>query len=579
MNKYLAKGSRVNLIVGIAMLTFAVFIVRLFHIQIISHQKYTDMAYQEQVKKLTIPAKRGLIYAMDGLTPTPIVFNTTVYKVFIDPMVVKDQAAVKTALFEVAADNIWQPDEIDKKFAKTGSRYQVVANDLTREQAETLKAKKLAGVGFQELSKRVYPEGALAAQVLGFVNAEGGQYGVEGGLNERLKGTDGLLESVTDVANVPLTIGEQNTHVSAKDGDNIVLTIDKNIQAFVEQVIATSANRLKVDEISVLVMNPNNGAVLAMANYPSFDPSMYHKVSDATLFNNRISMIPYEPGSVIKTLTMSAGLNEGIVTPTTTFYNTDKVKVADRQIVNAVKGHTGMVTMQDAIRYSMNTGMVEILVRAGGGQINSKSIDLLYKYFHDNFGLGEKTGIEIPEATGVVVAPSSHEGNAVRYSNMAFGQGMNVTMLQTAAAFAGIINNGNYYRPTVVAGVIEADGTFQRTPDANPVRQVVTPATSRTLRNMIVKSRSEDGTGRSDPAGFEIGGKTGTSETLRDGKYIKTQTIASYLGYGGGAKPEYVIMVQVGAKDRYLVGGTDAAPIFGEISNWLIQYLKIPPKE
>ena len=190
-----------------------------------------------------------------------------------------------------------------------------------------------------------------------------------------------------------------------------------------------------------------------------------------SLFNNRVTMIPYEPGSVIKTLTMAMGLNENIITPATTFYNTDQVKVADRQIVNAIKGYTGNVTMQDVMRYSLNTGMIEILSRAGGGQINSKSINLLYKYFHDDFGLGQQTGIEIPEVPGIVVPPTSHEGNAVRYSNMAFGQGMNVTMLQTAAAFAGVINEGRYYRPTIVGGVIDSNGEFQSAMSSEPARQ------------------------------------------------------------------------------------------------------------
>ncbi|MGI6612391.1 MAG: peptidoglycan D,D-transpeptidase FtsI family protein [Candidatus Nanosyncoccaceae bacterium] len=579
MEKRSTKDSRVSLIVAMMIITFAVFIVRLFYIQIISHAKYTEMAYKEQVKKLTIPAKRGLIYAMDGTTPTPVVLNTTVYKMFIDPVVVKNQGAVKAALFELAPNNVLQPDKLDDKFAKTGSRYQIVADNLTREQAKGLKEKRLSGVGFQEVSKRVYPEGTLASQVLGFVNAEGGQYGVEGGLNDRLSGQDGLLESVTDIAQVPLTIGEQNTHIPAKDGDNIVLTLDKNIQAYVEKIVLESVDRFGADEISVLVINPNNNSIMALANYPSFDPSEYQKVSDVSLFNNRVTMVPYEPGSVIKTLTMAMGLNENIITPTTTFYNTDRVKVADRQVVNAIKGHTGNVTMQDAMRYSLNTGMIEILSRAGGGQINSKSINLLYKYFYDDFGLGQQTGIEIPEVSGIVVPPTSHEGNAVRYSNMAFGQGMNVTMLQTAAAFAGVINEGKYYRPTIVGGVIDSNGEFQSAMSSEPARQIVTPETSYTLRKMVSEVRSSDSTGWSDPAGFEIGGKTGTSETLRDGKYIKTQTIASYLGYGGGVRPEYVIMVQVGAKDRYMVGGAVAAPIFNEISNWLIQYLKIPPKE
>ncbi len=570
---------RESLLGAILILGSAVLIVRLFQIQILSHGKYTEMAYKEQVKKLAIPAKRGLIYAMDGDTPKPVVLNTTVYKMFIDPVIVKDQEAVRSVLLNDLKDRAYELDKLDSKLENKKSRYQVVAVDLTRDEAESIKSKKILGVGFQAVSKRVYPEGTLAAQVLGFVNAEGGQYGVEGGLNDRLSGKDGMLESVTDVAKVPLTIGDQNVHIPAIDGDNLVLTIDKNAQAYVEKVITEEATKANLEEVSVVVMNPNNGQVMAMANYPSFDPDKYTTVTDASLFNNRCTMIPYEPGSVIKTLTMSMALNEGIVSPTTTFDNRDTVRVGAEDIRNAIRGHTGTVTMQDAMRYSLNTGMVDILSRSGGGQINSKSINLLYSYFHDRFRLGKSTGIEIPEVKGIVVPPTSQEGNAIRYANMSFGQGMDLTMLQVATAFSSVVNGGYYYQPTIVGGTIDASGNFVIADASKPTGQIVKTETSRTLRQMITKSRSDDGTGRLDPKGFEIGGKTGTSETIVDGKYTKEQTIASYLGYGGGAKPEYVIMVRVGSKGRYLVGGVEAAPIFGQISNWLLEYLKITPKE
>ena len=579
MDKYLAKNTRVKWLTLTMMFGVVVLVVRLFQIQILMHDEYTAKAYAEQVKKLIIPAKRGLIYALDNGTPTPLVLNTTVYKMFIDPVVIKDEAAVKAALYSEARDNILQENKLNEKFQNKTSRYQVVANDLTRAQAEAIRAKKLVGVGFQALSKRIYPEGDLAAQVLGFVNANGGQYGVEGGLNERLTGKDGILESVTDISKVPLTIGEQNTHIPAKHGDNLVLTIDKNIQAQTEKIARETAQRLSVDNISVVVMNPNNAKVLAMANYPGYDPNNYAKVSEVALFNNPITMVPYEPGSVIKTFTVAMGINEGIIKPETTFYNSDSVKVADRTIVNAVRGHTGNVSMQAVLDYSLNTGVVEILARAGGGQINSKAINLFYSYLHDRFRFGELTGIEIPETKGLIVGPTAQDGNAVRYSNMSFGQGMNLTMLQVVTAYSAMVNGGKYYQPTIVAGIINDTGEYIVASEKEPTGQIVKAETSATMRQMMSQSRKADGTGRTDRIGFEVGGKTGTSETLRDGTYIKTQTIASYLGYGGGAKPEYVIMVQVGAKDRYLTGTTHAAPIFSELSNWLLTYMKIQAKE
>lgn len=579
MKQILSQKSRVRVLFVGSMFLVALLIFRLFQIQIVSHEKYTEIAYREQVKKLVIPAKRGLIYAMDGATPTPIVMNNTVYKMYIDPVVVKDKEAIKQALYQEAREQIFQEAKLDEKFENKKSRYQVVALDLTRQQAEALRAKKLTGVGFQALSKRVYPEDSLASQTLGFVNADGlGQYGVEGGLNQRLAGTDGLLESVTDISQVPLTIGEQNTHTPAVDGDNIVLSIDTNIQAKLEEIVQEHMNKYQADNISVLVMNPNNGKIMAMANAPNYSPADYTKVTDASLFNNAVTMLPYESGSVIKTFTMAMGINEGIVNPSSTYYNSDSVQVADRKIVNAIRGRTGMVTMQDVMTYSLNTGVVEILARAGGGQINKKATNLLYAYFHDRFRFGEVTGAEVPNAKGIIISPSHQEGNAVRYSNMTFGQGLNLTMLQVGTAFSSLVNGGYYYQPSIVNGII-LDERFvaDKAPEASG--QILKESTSKTLRQMMTEARRKDGTGAGDPAGFEIGGKTGTSETLEDGKYIKTQTIASYLGYGGGAKPEYVIMVQVGAKGRYLTGNAYAAPIFGQVSNWLLQYLKIQPKE
>lgn len=580
MDKYLNRVSRLRILTLCLLIAIATLVVRLFQIQILMHAKYTEMAYKEQVKKLVIPAKRGLIYTLDNGRPSPIVLNTTVYKMFIDPMVVKDEPGIKAALYEEARANIYQEDKLNDKFTNKKSRYQVVAINLSRQQAEKIKAKKLFGVGFQALSKRVYPESELAAQLLGFVNAEGGQYGVEGALNHRLAGQDGVLESVTDIAQVPLTIGEQNTHRAAVDGDNLVLTIDKNIQAQVEKSIFAAADKIGADNISVLVLNPKNSQILAMASYPTFDPSNYASTKDIKLFNNPVTMLLYEPGSVMKTFTLAMALNENIVQPQSYFYNTDLVRVADRTIVNAIKGKTGWITMQTAMNYSLNTGMVEILARAGGGQINSKSNRLLYSYLHDRFRLGLRTGVEIPDAPGLIISPDQQEGNAVRYSNMTFGQGLNLTMLQVANAYAALVNGGNFYQPTIIAGLIQPNGEFMPAEPRVSSGQIIKSQTSQSMRQVLQEVRRVDRTGRFDRIGFNIGGKTGTSETLdAQGKYTKTQTIASYLGHGGGRQAEYVIMVQVGAKGRYLTGGAHAAPIFGEISNWLLTYLKIQPKE
>ena len=570
-----AKHSRVRILSGILTVTVALIVVRLFQLQVIDHQKYRQLAYQEQVKKLTIPAHRGLIYALDHKTPAPLVMNETVYTMFVDPQVVKDDKAVLAALVGLNQDLIiGNPAE---KLTQKNTRYQVLARGLSRQQAEAIKAKKLTGIGFQAVSRRIYPEGALASQVLGFVNANGGQYGVEGKLDKRLTGENGVLEAVTDISDVPLTVGEKYTNIPARNGDNLVLSIDRNIQSQVEKILKAGLEKVGADNGSALVMNPQTGQIMAMVNYPSYSVAEFNKVKDVALFNNATVDRPYEAGSVIKVFTVAMGINEGKITPQTVFYNQDTVKVGDRTIKNAYKGKIGNITMQDALQYSLNTGMVNIISRLGGGNIDRSARNIIYNYFHDRFRLGQKTNVELPETAGVIIPPTEVEGNAVRYSNMSFGQGMDVTMVQVAAGFSAIINGGVYYQPTILAGTVE-NGIFKAQAPKVIDRQVVKNTTSTQVRQMLTEARRLYYK-NVDRAGYEIGGKTGTSEKIVDGKYVENQTIATYLGYGGTNRPEYVIMIRVDGKGKYLAGNTDAAPIFTDISNWLIDYLKLYPKE
>lgn len=577
----LKKGSRPRMLAIFILIIMAIFVVRLFYLQVVRHEYYVELANKEQLKQLVIPAKRGEIYAMDGSTPVKLVLNETVYTVFADPKVVEQPQAIVERIREVAGGNARA--HLSELLAKKESRYQILATKVTRQQAEMLKAAHLKGLGFQEETRRVYPEGKLAAQTLGFVNAEGkGKYGIEQALDTRLTGKDGLLQSVTDVSNVPLTIGNRNVNTPPKDGDDIVLTVDRNIQAYAEKALAEGLKRSKAPEGSVMIMDPQNGKVLAMANLPTYNPAEFYKVQNAVAFNNGTISIPYEPGSDIKTLTVATGLDKGVIQPNSTYNNTDTIKVADRTITNATKGQTGTITMQRALNYSLNTGMVTIAQRLGdGSNINLAARNTMYQYFHDRLGLGELTGIELAgEAKGVVIPPSGQDGGAVRYSNMAFGQGMDVTMVQVCAAFSTIINGGTYYSPTVLAGVMDDDGArFAPQPSKESRPNMISAASSDKVRAMIHEARTAFYASQ-DRKGYYVGGKTGTSQTLENGQYVDNQTVGTYLGFGGDSPrtPRYVIMVQVSGKGMNLQGNKDAMPIFTDISNWLLDYLKLQPK-
>lgn len=578
MPRSLISGSRTRLLAIICVSIMVVFVIRLFYLQIIDHDRYVSLANQEQLKRLVIPAARGEIYAMDGTTPVKMVLNETVYTVFVDPKVVTKPNEIIETIKSVAGGNA--RDDLKELIDQKDKRYVIVATKVTRKQAELMKKKYLKGLGFQATSQRVYPEAQLAAQTLGFVNAEGkGQYGVEGYLNDRLTGKDGLLQSVTDVSNVPLTIGRHNINQPAKNGDNIVLTIDRNIQSYTEKALADGLARTHATNGSAIVMDPQTGRILAMANLPTYQPAEFTKVTDAEAFNNGVVTRPYEAGSVFKTFTVTTGLDTGVIQPSSTYVNTDSIKVDDRTIVNAARGHTGTITIQDALNYSLNTGMVTIAQRLGdGSQITKGARDTIYRYYHDKFGLGELTGVEVSgESAGRVISPDEDGGNAVQYATMVFGQGLDVTMVQVAAGFSAMVNGGTYYSPTVIGGVMD-NGTLKPAP-VKPARAgIITKDTSTKLRQMTHEARLLFPPG--DRPGYYIGGKTGTSQTLdANGNYRFDQTIGTYLGYGGGEDTtKYVIMVQVSGKDMNLEGNIHAKPIFTDISNWMLDYMKLQPK-
>jgi cell division protein FtsI/penicillin-binding protein 2 len=578
MNLEFQKGSRSKTLAVLVIFIMAVFVVRLFYLQILQHGKYVAEANQEQIKRLVIPSKRGLIYAMDDNQPVQLVMNQTVYTLFADPQMVVDAKKVVDVTRQVAGGNARA--NLDDLLAKKDSRYQILATKLTRTQAELIKKENIQGIGFQETSQRVYPEGGLAAQILGFVNNDGvGQYGVEEKLNDRLTGKDGLLQSVTDVSNVPLTIGNNNINKPAKNGDNIVLTVDRNVQAYTEKALAAGLKRSKATNGSAMVVDPQSGKILAMTNLPSYNPAEYTKVQDAAAFNNATISAPYEPGSDVKTITMATGLDRGVVTPNDTYNNTDYIKVEDRTITNATKGQTGNITFQHAMNYSLNTGFVTVAERLGDGKtISRQSRDIMYNYFHNKLGLGELTGIELAnEVKGTVIPPTDVDGGAVRYSNMAFGQGLDVTMVQVCAAFSTIINGGTYYQPTILAGTVDDNGNFTKAPAKPSKTNVISRKASDDIRQMVHDARSAFYAG-GDKKGYMIGGKTGTSQTIENGQYVDNQTVGTYLGYGGDTAPKYVIMVQVSGKGMNLQGNADAMPIFTDISNWMIDYLKLQPK-
>lgn len=574
---------RTDLIRVLLALCFILIVARMYDLQIVSHQKYVDLAMSQQTMQNTIFAKRGEIYMMDGDNTTPVVMNEKVYTISVDPFLLRSKGGQELKEDEVKIDQLVQGYAVntwDKVFANEASRYAVIAKNVPYERAKQIKEAKITGVYAQGSTKRVYPEGDLAAQVLGFVNADGkGQYGIEGSLNKELTGVNGILKTVKDVNNIPLTIGKNNVRVPAQDGKNVVLSIDRNIQKKTEDAIKATIEKFHVTNASAVVMNPRNGQILAMAGTPTYNPAEYAKVTDARAFQTDVTMSAFNPASVCKTFALAAAVDSGVMTPETTYNNTDLVTIDGWPIQNAIKGHTGNISMQEVLTYSLNTGSIQALRLLGGSEteITYQGKEKLYDYYYNRFGLGKYTGIELAESKGTVIPPTDIDGTNARYANMTFGQSLDLTMIQVATAFSAVVNGGDYYTPTLVAGEIK-NGEFVRDTLKERDHQAIESSTSETMRKMLHTARLVFPNVKYYDEGVYVGGKTGTAQVVKNGKYTFDETIATYIGYGARSEtdyPEYVIMTKVWEDNRRLDGGMNAKPIFDEISQFMVNYLKM----
>ena len=574
---------RTDLIRVLLALCFILIVARMYDLQIISHQKYVDLAMSQQTMQNTIFAKRGEIYMMDGDNTTPVVMNEKVYTISVDPFLLRSEGGKELKEDEAKIDQLVQGYAVntwDKVFANEASRYAVIAKNVPYERAKQIKEAKITGVYAQGSTKRVYPEGDLAAQVLGFVNADGkGQYGIEGSLNKELTGVNGILKTVKDVNNIPLTIGKNNVRVPAQDGKNVVLSIDRNIQKKTEDAIKATIEKFHVTNASAVVMNPRNGQILAMAGTPTYNPAEYAKVTDARAFQTDVTMSAFNPASVCKTFALAAAVDSGVMTPETTYNNTDLVTIDGWPIQNAIKGHTGIISMQEVLTYSLNTGSIQALRLLGGSEteITYQGKEKLYDYYYNRFGLGKYTGIELAESKGTVIPPTDIDGTNARYANMTFGQSLDLTMIQVATAFSAVVNGGDYYTPTLVAGEIK-NGGFVRDVLKDRDHQAIEASTSETMRKMLHTARLVFPNVKYYDEGVYVGGKTGTAQVVKNGKYTFDETIATYIGYGARSEtdyPEYVIMTKVWEDNRRLDGGMNAKPIFDEISQFMVNYLKM----
>ena len=544
---------------------------RLFYLQVIKHDFYKNLALSSQLKQFEIPAERGGIYAYDGTEVVPLVLNETRYRIVADPEIITDSdktAKSLEAVLDIPADQI-------KSLVERDSRYEILANKQTKEIKDKIDALKLPGIFTNEkVPLRVYVQGEIAGQILGFVNDESkGNYGIEQFYDNDLTGTPGRVKALTDQNNVPLLATSDNLLTDPVDGKDIVLTLDVAMQRQVEQILKNGLDKAISGSGSIIIMDPRTGAIKAMANYPSYDPAKFSEVENPALFTNPSVSEPLEPGSIMKTLTASAALDTGSVGPDQTYYDPGFFRIDDAVVKNIEEdGGASQRSISDILQYSLNTGATWLLMQMGDGELNEQGRKVWHDYMTNHYGFGSLTGIEQGyEAEGIVPDPIEGFGLNIQYANTAFGQGMTATPLQMVTALSSVINGGTYYRPTLISGVSNESGNIESAkPDAlknEVVKQSTSDTLIRFMNNVAVKNNRT-----STREGYQVGGKTGTAEIANpSGGYYEDKFNGTYLGYVGGDEPEYAIIVRVNEpKIAGYAGSKAAGPIFSSLTNMLI---------
>jgi len=574
--------ARIRLWHALILLIMVVFTVRLFYLQIIQHDFYKKAALLGQLKEYEIKPTRGVISAHDGDNILPIVLNDTRYTLFADPKFITNRWDDAENIQKIIGGNV---QDYERKL-KVDSRYSILAKKLNTEQKDKLDALKIKGIGTREESYRTYPQGDLAAQLLGFVNDEGdGKYGVEQKVDSTLRGTSGQLRAITDAQGVPLLSDSNNVIKQPKNGKSVTLTIDVSMQRQLQDVLKAGLDTAKSKSGSALIIDPTTGAVKAMANYPTYNPAEFYKVEDANVFNNANVSAPLEVGSSMKVLTAAAALDQGVVNANTTYYDPSRFKIGDATVTNIEEdGGPGTRSIADILQLSLNTGATWLLMQMGGGEINQKARVAWNDYLVNHYQFNKQTGIEQGyEASGYVPSPTDGFGLNIQYANMAFGQGLNITTLQLAAALSSVINGGTYYKPYLIDATIDDNGN-KNTQTPTVVRQnVIKPDVSKTMQALMenVMNKNHVMYGMPVlPAGYNVGGKTGTAEVTKPGGgYYDDRFNGTFIGYVGGNQPEYVIIVRVNEpKIGGYAGAKAAAPIFSNLTNMLIKNFGVTPK-
>ena len=565
--------SRMQFLNTAIFLLFAIIFLRLCQLQVFKHGFYSAMAQGQHELYTKIVPQRGGIFLKDdssgGLYSVAV--NKELNLVYAVPRSVRegDRMSVAKKLSEKLEMDY---DEIYAKINKPGDSYEVLKHRVSDEVAALIEKEDMDGVGIAPESFRYYPGGELAANVIGFVGYSGeekkGQYGIEGSFDERLQGAPGFLAQEKDAFGSWISFGSKSLE-SAVNGDDVVLTLDYTVQYLVEQKLKAAVEEYGAEGGTVIIMDPKTGAIVAMADYPTYDLNKYSEVEDMSTYLNSAVNDVYEPGSVEKVITMAIGIDTGKVSPGTTYVDSGVEQIGGWSIHNSDMKANGLQTMVGVLEKSLNTGTIFI-----EKQVGKKDF---YAYLK-KFGLDSPTGIEIRGEVGGNLANLETDSD-INYATASFGQGISVTPIGMLTAVSALANDGKLMKPYIIDSYIDTDGKTTKT-EPQVVRQAVSARTANLVAAMMVSVVENGHAKGAQIPGYKIAGKTGTAQIPSKDKkgYEAGKTIHTFVGFGPMPNAKFAILVKLDAP-KALYAESTSVKAFHNISKELVQYYHLAPTE
>ncbi len=543
---------------------------RLYTFQVMDASWYQQMAQQERDAEIPIVPTRGTLLDTNG---SPLAISVPYNSVYVLGNLVGNAdkadkvAAALSPVLEVPADQLRA--NIDPK----SNRPVVLKSAVPSAVAQQVQQLSLSGVYLDKEPVRQYPEGSLAAQILGFVGKDfSGLGGLELSYNEELSGTPGVIDTQKDTAGQEITPGRRLLTPPVQ-GSDLVLTLDRYVQRESERLLNQAVIDSKSSGGLIVIMEPQTGNILAAANNPTYSltADQIYDPQQAGLYKSKIVTDQYEPGSTLKPLTMSAAIDQGIVTPDTTFEDTGIASVGGAVIHNWNGLGNGTSTMTQILIHSSNVGMTWV-----SGQLAAKSPDLEYDYLQ-RFGLGQPTGLRLPgEVPGTMRTNKDPGWTVVDRATNSFGQGIAVTPVQLLEAISVFANDGKLVRPRLVRAIRGPNGEQELQPDV--VRQVVSPQTAHSVVQMMVAVDEQPDLIPDRVAGYKIAVKTGTADTPTNVGYNTALTIGSLVSLFPADAPRFAVLIRLDGPEK-LYGGLVAAPVLKELAQELLTYYRVAPTQ